>query len=344
MKKGISYYRKIFSEIEKGDIRPVYLLTGRETFIMEEVAGRLSKRIVGEEMKSFNLDVEYGSEVIMERFISTANSFPFLGERRLLVLKEMEKMKGKIKHLVEYCANPPATTVLILFYNTHDEQGRRIRPPKDFNLLEKKVASSGSVIQFDKLSHTDLQKWICGKAMKMGVKLDAKEAGLLIGSIGDDLFNIQNELDKLALVFDGKDVDEEDLASIIGRYRVNAIYDLIESIRPGNEKRTIELLSGIIESGAERPSTVLYLLTRHFLGLLKVKAGMRVSGFMQEKIARRADQFRTRSIIVWLENLRIAEILLKSTSFPEKMLVENAFMHSMNEKIMEDARNRYWVA
>ncbi|HSG27145.1 MAG TPA: hypothetical protein VLA34_01605, partial [Candidatus Krumholzibacterium sp.] len=156
MKAGLGYYRKIFSEITAGNVSCVYLLSGEENFIMEEMAQKIISSAIGEDTSGFNLDVEYGSEIDMERFISTANSYPFMGEKRVLLLKELERLKGNWKVLVEYCKKPAPSTVLILMLGTHDESGRKLRQPRDLKNLEKIVAGNGRAIGFEKLQKGDL--------------------------------------------------------------------------------------------------------------------------------------------------------------------------------------------
>ena len=336
MKTGISYYKKVFAEIGSGEHPPLYMLKGEETFIMEEMAEKLASAVIGEEAKSFNLDVEYGSEIDMERFLAAASSFPFLGDRRMLVLREAEKLKGKWKQLLEYCAKPSPSTVMVFLVDTHDETGRKIHQPKDMPALEKLVRANGRIIEFQRLNKADLIKWITQKASKSGIKLDQEAANLLVGSVGDDLYSIQNEIDKLALVYEGSEVSRDELAGVIGNYRMNAVFDLVDRAGSGDEGAALAVLASIITTGAERPPTVVYLLIRHFLALLKIKTGMKAGGYMHNEYKRKADRFSTKGIMVWLENLRVAEKIMKSTSFPERLLLESVFIHSTTGRIMDD--------
>lgn len=335
MKTGISHYKKLFKEIDRGGPERLYLFKGQERFIMEELSARIVRSVTGEEMQSFNLLVEYGSEVDIESFISTANSYPFLGDRRILVLREMERMRGGWKHLLEYCRDPAPTSVIILQFVTHDDSGRKIRPPRDYSAVEKAVEANGRIVRFDTLRDEDLRRWIRQKASRMGVELDDAAAAAIVGSIGGNLYDIQNELDKLSLVYEGESAGVEEVGKVIGRYRLNAVWDLIEGIGRKGEAEILGLLSNIINSGAERPSVVVYLLIRHFLTLLSMKTGGEKGGYGFRGMREKAERIGTREILIWLENLRLAEIIMKSISFPEDMLIESAILHSMKGRLME---------
>lgn len=337
MKTGLSFYKKIFSEIDSGNLQPLYLLSGEERYIMDEMGNRIRTAALGDD-GDFNFDMEYGAEIDIERFISTANSYPFMGDNRVLFIKELEKLRGKWKQLLEYCSNPARSSIVIMFFNTHDESGRKIRSGKDYSKLERIIGKNGKHIRFDKLKQGDLKKWVCMKAARAGVTLSLETADSLIESVGSDLYNIQNELDKIFLVFEGKNVTENNIGKVIGRYRLNAVYDLMEGIGPGKEHVVLSVLSNIISSGAERPSTLLYLVARHFLSLLKAKAGGGGGGYYFERIKKKASLFTTREIIVWLENIRVADLTIKSTSFPEKLLLESVFIHSMSGRYMDASK------
>ncbi|MBN1164952.1 MAG: DNA polymerase III subunit delta [Candidatus Krumholzibacteriota bacterium] len=336
MKTNLAYYSKLFKEISGGELTPLYLFKGPEGFIMEELASQIVDASIGEDMRSFNLNIEYASEIDMETFISTACSFPFLADRRILILKEVGKFRGKWKPLLEYCENPSASTVLIIFFNTHDESGRRVAPPKNFPALEKSISRRGRVIQFDNLSDQDLILWIRRKAGKMGMQMDREVSRMLLESVGNNLHDIQNELNKLALLYENRQVTAESLAKVIGKYKLNVMAELLDKIRPGNEYQAVEVLSRIINTGAERPSVVLYQLVHHFLFLLKIKAGGRYGGYRYEQLKRKASLFNAREIFIWLENLRMADILSKNVSFPEEMLIVNSLLHSMNGRLIKN--------
>jgi DNA polymerase-3 subunit delta len=335
MRAGIDYYRKTFAEIEKGEAKPVYLLKGEERFVMEEVATRLADRFVQEDMRSFNLSVYHGSEIDMKTFLSTARSFPFLSERRVMIVRELERLKGRWKQLVEYCGEPVDSTIVILMFTTHDQRGRRIKPPRDLASLQKKIKSAGRVIQFDLLNDSGLRKWVSSRARRLNFQMDDGAVSSLLFSVGTNLYDLSNELDKLSVVHENGNVTQKDVAAVIGGYRMRGIYDMLDSIGKGEMASALMILSGIISSGAERPSFVVYQLIRHFLTLLRIKAGQGGGGYRYKKLKAEAGRLKTREILTWLENLRKTEILMKSTAFDEKLLLDSAILHSMHNRMIE---------
>ncbi len=345
MKAKLSYYKRIFSDLDRENISGLYLLVGPEYFIMEEMAGRIVSSIVPEDLKSFNLTVAYGPETDIETFIGAARSYPFMADRRVLVLKELERLRGSWKGLIEYCSDPAPSTVLILLFNPYDDSGRRARQPRDFKKLEACVKAKGRKLVFDKLADEDLAKWVVQKAKRMNLPLDAGTAALIVRSVGENLFDIQNELEKLSVVFEGETVERRDIEAVVGGYRLDAVFEMIDRIGPSLEPTVLKMLHTIISTGAERPSVVVYHTIRHFLALLKIKTGVGIGGgYRFELLKKKAGGFNTRSILVWLENLRIAELTMKSVTFPEETLLIAAFVHSMKGELLEGITDSFFAA
>jgi DNA polymerase III delta subunit len=335
VKSNLTHYRKIFKDVSPRDIVSLYLLHGPENYIMEKMAEKIASTIVPDDLKAFNYAVAYGSELKVDDFLATASSFPFLSDRRVLVLRELEKVRGGWKRLIAYCENPVPSSVIIFLYNPFDEGRGRARESKDFEKLKAAVGRAGKTIAFERLTDADVRTWVAQEAKHSHVELEAEAAEALVRSVGDDLFDLKNEIVKLSILYGDRPVRVADLAAVIGSYRLNAIRDLVESIEPGHEARALEILHRIVRSGAERPAGIVYQLTRHFLDLLKAKAGVGQGGYRYERSRRPAQAFTAREITVWLENLRRAELLLKTSSFPEEALLVGAFMHSFKGAYVE---------
>ena len=107
-------------------------------------------------------------------------------------------------------------------------------------------------------------------------------------------------------------------------------------VEPGREADAIAILQRIIRSGAERPSGIIYQLTRHFLDLLKAKAGVGQGGYRYERSKRKAQAFSVRGTSSC--GSRICggpSFSSRRARFPEETLLVGAFMHSFKGAYME---------
>jgi DNA polymerase-3 subunit delta len=326
-------YKKIFADINKGEKARVYLLKGKEKFIMEQFAEKIVSSIINESTRPFNLNVTYGKDVDIEEFLSTANSFPFMADKRVLVLKELEHLHGTCEQLSEYCVKPAPSSIVIFIYNTHDQTGRKINSPRGFQKFENIIKKNGSVIEFGKLFKSDLQHWIIQRAKNMGVQMSTDASRILVENIGDNIYDLKNELDKIAIIYQGEKVDSNDVMKVVGSYKFNGIYDLIDSLRPDREAKTLTILFKIINSGTERSSVIVYSLIRNFITLLNIKQGYKAGGFWYDKREKQAKLYSKREIVLWLENLRLADLKIKSSSLPDDLIITSCFVHSFENKL-----------
>jgi DNA polymerase-3 subunit delta len=335
VKPKFDHYKKTLADVEKREIARLYLLEGPDLFVLEEMAKRIARSIVPDDLRAFNLMQAYGSEADLDEFVSAASSFPFLSDYRVLVLRELEKLRGSWKRLMAYCERPSASSVVIFLHHPFDEMKNRVKEPKDYEKFKKAVQARGKVLTFERLSPAEVTSWIMQRAKRVGVSMEADVAEALARSVGDDLFDLANEIEKLSVFAGDRRVSIADLEAVVGSYRMRAIWELIDSVAPGKEARAFSILSRIVRTGAERPPGIVFHLTRHFLSMLRMKAGLRGEGIWTEGARRQAAHFRTRDLIVWLENLRRAELLMKTSSFPEEALLVAALAHSMRGRLLE---------
>jgi DNA polymerase III subunit delta len=96
---------------------PVYLFIGEEDFFSEECVSRIIRDLLTADTKAFNLDVVYGSKADASQVMAHAASFPMMSDRRVVVIKEFDKLlSGDLeKELVSaYIARPLESTCLVL--------------------------------------------------------------------------------------------------------------------------------------------------------------------------------------------------------------------------------------
>ncbi len=77
---------KIWNDIERGRFSPVYLLYGTEQYLLNETKQKMIAGALQEEELDFNLSVFDLEETPIEVALEDAETFPFLGERRLVFL------------------------------------------------------------------------------------------------------------------------------------------------------------------------------------------------------------------------------------------------------------------
>ncbi len=109
-------YSEFQTVIRSKRFAPVYLFYGEEDFLIDECIHAVIENTIDAEARAFNLDVMDGSKADAKDVVAHASSFPMMGSRRVVVVKEFEKLAAtdtEKEILAAYIERPLDSTCLI---------------------------------------------------------------------------------------------------------------------------------------------------------------------------------------------------------------------------------------
>ena len=114
-------YPSIIKDLQSGKYSPIYFLQGEEPFFIDNIISHIELKVLDESQKSFNQYIFYGKETDFPTILNTAQKFPMMGERQVVIVKEAQELKGwndsnNQELLTRYLDNPLASTILIFGY------------------------------------------------------------------------------------------------------------------------------------------------------------------------------------------------------------------------------------
>jgi DNA polymerase-3 subunit delta len=277
-------YKKLLQHIEENP-SPVYLFSGQENFLKEE----LLRKLISKFNPGFNLDVLYGGESSGEDIVSRALTFPFGVSRRLVVVKSAEQLPdADRKKILSYIENPSPDTLFILMAEVKSGSDR----------FFSKVAEAGVEIDFRAMYENEVAPWLVSRARALGKRLTPKAAYELKERAGRDLRLLANELEKLSTeVGERGEIKLEDVQTLAGESKVNTAFELVDAI--GRKKRNLGLriLSSLIQRGKTAPEIVGLLawqLRRVWRAKSYIEKGMKLDEISK---ALKIPRFHTRGLI-----------------------------------------------
>lgn len=277
-------YKKLLEHIEKNP-SPVYLFSGQENFLKEELLGKVMSGFDPD----FNVDVFYGGESSGEDIVSGAVTFAFGTSRRLVVVKKAEQLTQKDRErILCYLENPSPETLLILMAEVKSGSDR----------FFSKVAEAGAEIEFRAMYENEVMPWLMDRAHALGKSLTPRAAHELMENAGQDLRLLANEVEKLCIeVGERREISGEDVQALSGKSRLRTTFELVDAI--GRKKRNLALrvLSSLIQRGKTAPEIV-GLLAWQFRRIWRVKICIE-KGMKLPEIAKvlRIHRFHTRGLI-----------------------------------------------
>ena len=255
-------YKQFIAELEAGKITSVYLFEGEEGYLKEKALKKLKKRIISSEYEEFNYERFSGANISASQIIESANTFPLQAKNRLVVVEEIDKLSDEAQRaLGRYLDSPVGTTCLVC---TGEKLDKRKRLYKTF--LEK-----GKVVSFYPLWEGEVMAWIKGKIEKEGKRISSQALLCFKSRVGNDLRELNNEIEKLVLYTHPKRViEKEDVEAAAGEGKGMGVFDLTRAVREKALSRALFILCRLLEKG-EQPLRIHSLVTREMRILLRIK-------------------------------------------------------------------------
>ncbi len=259
MAKDDLTYEDVIAAVGKNEFSPVYMLYGGEDFLIEETADAILDAALTPDERGFNLDIMYGNESDAKDVISHASSFPMAAERRVVIVRDADKL-SHAELLTHYIEQPSPTTCLILSCTKPDFR------KKPFVNLKKKAV----VVECKPLWENQIPTWISRKVKKDKREIHPDAASMLAAYVGSSLRELVNELEKL-YIYTGekKTIAVDDVAAVVGVSKEFSVFELQWAIGSCDVGKATEILERMLAQG-EQPILMVAVLTRFFQTLWKL--------------------------------------------------------------------------
>ena len=228
-------HQKIINDLKNGDLAPVYLLGGEESYHIDKISDYIEKKLLDESELAFNLDIFYGMEVDPDKVVAICREFPMMAERRVVIIKEAQKVKD-LDLFDDYILNPSPTTVLVIAKKgkTFDQRKKAYNPKSNPNVVS---------INTKRIPDYKLADWIQHYAKSEGYNIDFQNAQILSDHLGSDLNKIVMELEKLFIsIKPGSPVSSSDIERNIGISKDFNVFELQKSIGQKNFEKAFQII------------------------------------------------------------------------------------------------------
>lgn len=264
MGDAIQTYERYRTAFSHGNFQPLYFFFGEEQLLINELQSLLIDRAVPEEQRDFNFDLLYGSEVEAEEILSMCTSYPVMAERRLVVVREFEKVEEN-RRFKEYAENPTPTT--IAFLACSEKPNLSAHP---YRALKNEAESA----HFESLYERKVPDWIRSRVQDEGYAIDPAAVEMLAHLTGSDLQKAAAEIDKLTTYAgDSETISREDVLHVGGHAREYNVFELQEAIGRGEYAEALEIGERMLEQANDprgESLMIVAVLAKYFRKLLKL--------------------------------------------------------------------------
>ncbi|MDO8614172.1 MAG: DNA polymerase III subunit delta [Dehalococcoidia bacterium] len=320
----------------------LYVFFGPDTFSRREALLQLKSELDtdgGLQTNTITLDARQASA---QEIIAACDTAPFLGGHRLVVVEGLLALASRgggrrsrkkdaddephpmIAALLEYAPRLPESTTLLLL-----DDGA-----KPETTVIAALRAAGKVRQFALPDPKSVAGWLQQRARQMELRLEPGAVRLLAGLIGNDLWLLVNELEKLKTYAAGQTVREADVRALVSRAQEQKGYFLADAVAEGKPAAALRILHELLEDGVH-PQPLLSTVAGRYRRLAiaremldagasagAVGARLGAKGFGLDRLIEQASRHSPASIRAAYQRLVQAELDTKRGVFEDKLSME----------------------
>lgn len=242
-------YQKLLLQIKDQKYAPFYLLSGLESYFIDQLVETLTEQLVDEQSAAFDHTILYGKECSVAQIIETAKRFPMVGTTQLVVVKEAQYLDKQLDDLADYVSQATPTTVLVLCWKNKTFDKRK--------KLYKATQKYGLFLDSKPLYDNQIGPWLSAQSKAMNLQLTPESNALLQEYLGSDLQRIEKALEKLKLVIkDGEPIVPSTIEYHIGISKAYNNFELQKAIGQRNFSQAIKICNYLAENQKQYPLVV----------------------------------------------------------------------------------------
>ncbi len=242
----------------------VYLLTGEDEFRKTAYLNQLKSDIIGENIDAFNYNLYYAKDTAAEEIIRSLETFSLTGDRKLVVVKDLEVMREEDKALLAQYINkvPSGKATLVLVSSKSSAKTEKFL---------NKVLSRVEKLVFSRLQADKVVLWIINRFKRQNKQISRRSAELILDSAEQDFGRISSMIQQLLLfIGDREKVTDNDILQFADIPLEGSTFGLLDSINEKDLRKALITLKSLFQSGSS-PVQILGLLTWHITRIIAVK-------------------------------------------------------------------------
>ncbi len=262
-------YNQIIQKIQKREFSPVYFLCGEENYFIDKIYESLDNNVLSESEKGFNYDVLYAPEIKLGQVIAAARGYPMMAEKRLVIVKELQRAKkDDLEILTPYLEKPVPTTVLVLIYKDK-------KLPDGRSKFMKALKNSAVFFESKALYEKDVILYIQQIVNDKQFQIDSDALQIIVQYLGNNLQLIESELKKIFIYLNAKKLNKitkEIVFEFVNIDKDFNVFQLIDALGIKDVNNAHHIIDQMSKNFKEQPPLMLIPQIYKFylqLGMLK---------------------------------------------------------------------------
>ena len=256
----------------------LHVLTGDDDYSIRQDLEEIKKGIGDRTALMTNTTVLEGRQLTVEQLKNACETVPFLAEKRLVIVEGLlerfesrgrparkksarnNNKQAEYQSLADVIKQVPEFTELVLIdgrVNTSNPMLRELMPTK-------------RVKTFPLMKEPQLRQWVENRIKSRGGTITPGAIRLLVRFVGNDLWMMANEVDKLILYVGDRSIEEEDVRTAVSYAQEANVFNMVDAIMESRSGTAQELYQQLLKQGSA-PAQLLVMLGRQLRIIYQLK-------------------------------------------------------------------------
>ncbi len=307
--------------LERRAVKPLYVFYGDEEFLMDRALARLEEGLTDQWGEAPTKVVREAQEIELPEFLTESRVASLWGPGQLLVLRRLELNAAALQAVNGYLDHPAPHAWVVLL--AEGAKARDLAKNPVWARLQKAEAALG----FYRLKDAELFQWLNQEAKGLGKTLALAAAQRLVEIVGDNLAELSQELEKLALYAGEEKTLAPNLVNQLATHsRSFNIFALVEALGEPSPHKRLTALGHLLDLGEKEPK-ILVMLARQLRLLIKFKEkAPGLSPWDMKRLAQQAPRFSEAALRAHLFLLHQIDVQLKTSAGSPRLWLEWALL------------------
>jgi len=239
-------------QIASGETGPLYVLVGADDREKSALASEFSG-LIEEGLEAFNVERLHGGEISADTLIESAQTFPMMAPRRVVVVAEGERLlmpkresktaEAEQERLEAFLQAPPAHATIVFVCGALDNRRRVVK----LLMKDAQVVDCGTIVDA-----ADAEKWVKTRAARDRIALDPGAVRALVDRAGVDLVRLRTGLERVSLYTSGQPlITAEDVKQAVpAAPDAQADFGVAKAIWRNDAREALRELALALDAGA----------------------------------------------------------------------------------------------
>jgi len=304
---------KAIRGINKSGLKPAYFLKGDDSYLQKFFSVYLKNKF------DTNLSIKYidlNEQLDQEIFFNDLNSPSLFASKNIFSIRNFSSLSTDSKQiLINYFNNPNSDTILLFVIDDYLLKGR----------FSKEIYNNCVKIDTNTpFFSSKIKDWAVYYMKKNNITLDSYIIDDLINSYGDNISNVINEIEKLYLITNKRDVSIDDYKSSYKNRSLKS-WNLMNSLGMKDLDKSIYIFDSLLENGITLVPIVSSLFNFYLSLLYSFSSDFnlgksKLNKTTQSKMPYFRKNFNINEVSNIIIELRNIDIIVKSSSLDSKLL------------------------